>query len=187
MRKRYWFLLSTVLIGIVFLLVERYSHQASHTLIADDENEAEFYGEQLVSRQYNPEGRLQHTIVAAHSANYPNRQLTEFTLPVITTADGEGQRWRIRSERGHLNDESQHLHFNDLVELRSLDDDDPLQMTTDFMRYHIEPQHADTDHPVRMQRRDSVTTSVGLHLDIPQQLLQLHSEVTTHHVPVSQP
>ena len=187
MRKRYWLLLSTMIIGIVFVLVERFTHQANHALSADDQSEAEFYGEGLVSRHYNQEGRLQQTIIAEQSASYPSQQRTEFTLPQITTVDDGGQQWHIRSNYGHLNDETQHLHFNDQVMLHSLEEDNPIQMTTDFLRYRIQSQQADTHYPVRLQNRDSVTTAVGLQLDIPQQQLQLHSEVTTHHVPVTHP
>ncbi|MBE0483118.1 MAG: LPS export ABC transporter periplasmic protein LptC [Bacterioplanes sp.] len=187
MRKRYWLLLSTLLFGAALLFVERYTHQASDRLVGEDTDEAEFFGEQLINRYYNREGRLQQTIIASQSASYPQRQVTEFILPEIATTDDQGQDWHIRSEHGHLNETEQQLHFKQQVIVRSLDDHNPMRLTTDFLLYHVDQQHANTDEWVRLQSRDSETTAIGLHLDIPQQHLQLHSEVTTRHVPVSRP
>lgn len=187
MRKRYWLFLSTLIFGSILFFADRFTHQASYALVNDDEHEAEFYGEQLINRHYNRNGYLQQTMVAEQSAHYPHRQVTEFSMPQVTTADNDGQHWHLRSDRGHLSDAEQRIHFNDNVTVRSLDDDDPIQMTTHFLVYQIDTQQADTDKPVRLQSPHSVTTATGLHLNIPQQQLLLHSEVSTHHAPASKP
>lgn len=187
MRKRYWLLLSTVLFGAALLFVERYTHQASDRLVGETLDEAEFFGEQLINRHYNRDGQLQQTIIAAQSASYPQRQITEFIQPEIVTTDDEGQDWYIRSDHGHLNETDQQLHFKQEVVVQNLDDHNPMRLNTDFLLYDINLQQANTNEWVHLQSRDSTTTATGLHLDIPHQHLQLHSEVTTHHVPVSRP
>lgn len=182
MRKRYLFLVLAFTFGLALHMVEQYTSTiASNTTPETDIEEAEYYGEQLIHRQYDESGKLQQTLTARESRYYPETGVTHFTAPALTSQDQQ-EGWQIDAKKGHLSDQSTHLYLEDNVRISSLGDaDDFLLLETDQLNFHSGQGNATTDAPVTIRSQQGTTRAQGLSMNIDDQRLILKSDVRTRY------
>lgn len=182
MRKRYLFLVLVFTFGLALHMVEQYTSTiASSTTPETETEEAEYYGEQLIHRQYDEKGQLQQTLTAKESHYYASAGITHFVAPALTSQDKQ-EGWQIDARKGHLSDNSTHLYLEENVRISSLGDaSDLLLLETDRLNYHSGQGEATTDAAVTIRSEQGTTHAKGLSMNIDNQRLILKSDVRTRY------
>ena len=93
MRKRWLLLIIAAFLGLALLAVDRYTSQLTPGGTDESVREADYYGSQLLSRQYNADGQLAQTFTAAESTHYPGIQSTFFSQPQLEMRAEDGEQW----------------------------------------------------------------------------------------------
>lgn len=183
MRKRYLLLLVTLTFGAALLAVDRYSASWEYSSSERSANEPDYYGDGLISRRFDAQGVAIQTLKAASSAHYPDTRHTEFQQPFIVALDQQSTHWQIRAQSGRLSDGEQRLTLQQDVEIRTLDSQEAVRISTDELHYDIEQQIASTERPVRIDNQRIQITAIGMTLDLKRQRMRFHREVNTQYDP----
>ena len=186
MRKRYLLLILTLFFGLALLAVDRYTQDFTRPGLSEQQShEADYYGKQLYSRQYDASGRLSQTFTAAESTHYPQTRSTLFSRPVVVTTDADGDTWQVTAAEGTLSDHEHLLHLQQNVEIRPQQpqDNDNLLIRTNSLTYNDQTQIATTADPVTITSTRTTLTAVGMSMDIPRQHLEFNAQVNTRYVP----
>ncbi len=186
MRKRYLLLLLTLIFGLALLAVDRYTQEQTPPLSELQNHEPDYYGEGLYNRQYDSNGELQQTFVAARSTHYPQTKSTLFTGPLLMSDDDDGQTWQVNAREGTLQDNEQSLRLIGQVEIRPLDPADAaddILVETSILTYHSRQQLAETDQPVTITSPQTHINATGMTLDIARQRMEFKSQVDSRYVP----
>ncbi|MEC7546518.1 MAG: LPS export ABC transporter periplasmic protein LptC [Pseudomonadota bacterium] len=182
MRKRYLLLLVTVLFGLAFLAVDRYTRDITGESSELTVREADYYGEVLFSRRYEDDGTLADTFYAATSKHFPDGDLTVFTEPHLLVS-GQND-WVLTADEGVMQGNSQRLKLSGNILIRPVDTNDPTRLETSRLTYHIDQKLAETDELVTMTGEHSRMTGTGMLLDATRQRLELKTGVRTTYEPV---
>lgn len=181
MRKRYLFLVVAFTFGMVLHMVEQYTTGVSNEFSEVTQEEAEYYGERLIHRQYGDNGLLQQTMTAQESEYFSERGLTLFTQPAIVGQNVDGN-WQINAAQGEVSDHSSQLALSGNVTIQSIArDPDFLIVETSELTYHPERGEARSSQPVTLRTRWGVTKASGFSMDTSSQRLTLQSNVRTHY------
>ena len=181
MRKRYLFLVVACTFGLVLHMVEQYTTGVASNLTELTREEAEYYGERLIHRQYNPEGLLQQTMTAQQSEYFGEQGLTRFTAPAIVGQDESGN-WQINAAQGELSDHSSQLALSGGVQIQSTASaPDYLMVETSELTYQSDSGEASSDQHVTLRTPWGVTTADGFYMDTSSQRLTLKSNVRTRY------
>lgn len=186
MRKQYVVLALALLAGIGLLNLDRVREAPLVTTpVANDAEEADYYGEQLYQRQFNASGQLEQSFRAASLQHFPLSAISHFTQPHIITTGDDGKTWQIDALKGEAADQDKLLTLQQQVEIRSLSPapDEQILITTDWLRYHSGLQTATTDAPVLIRHPATLTTATGMTLNVAERTLYLHHQVNTRYVP----
>lgn len=187
MRKRYLLLVLTILLGFALLAVDNYTQETSAPLSESQTAEPDYYGEVLFSRRFNEVGSLEQNFSAQRSTHFPNTQNTVFDGPVIQTQDEDGSYWQVEAQQATMNDQDELLRLRRNVEIRPLKTSNQARnnvvINTESLDYFTHQQVAQTQDPVTIQNSQTHITATGMRLDLTTQRMELHSEVSTHHVP----
>ncbi len=187
MRKRYWFLVFVALIGFGLSEVDRYTRKQPVAADELQQQEPDYYGEQLINRQFNNRGELTQTFTAARMNHMPARQLSEFEQPLITASSDTGQLWHISANRAEMPDNDNGMTFIGNVEVRPQDVDprDDVLIETERLRYDSRQQMAETALPVEITSLNTHITATGMRLDLQNQQLHFEQQVNTRYAPQS--
>ncbi|WP_430461383.1 LPS export ABC transporter periplasmic protein LptC [Thalassolituus sp. LLYu03] len=184
MRKRYLLLLLTLVFGLALLAVDRYTEDFVPSLTEQQSLEPDYYGEGLLNRQYDKDGGLNNTFVAAASTHFPFSKLTEFATPVLMTRDEDGKEWQVTALSGRVNDNDHMLYLKGQVEIRPMDDAaDPLLVQTDSLSYNSKTRIAETADPVTITSAQTVIQATGMIMDLDRQRIEFSQQVNTRYVP----
>ena len=186
MRKRYLLLLLTLFFGLALLAVDRYTLEQAPALSELQNHEPDYYGEGLHNRQYNSDGELQQTFVAARSTHYPQTGSTLLSEPLLMSEDDDGQTWQVNANEGTLLDNEHSLRLIGDVKIRPLnpaDAADDLLIETSTLTYHSRQQLAETDQPVTITSPQTHINATGMTLDIARQRMEFKSQVDSRYVP----
>ena len=186
MRKQYLVITLALLAGIVLLNLDREREAPVAAVPVVNENEeADYYGDQLYRRVYNASGQLEQSFRTASLQHFPQSAVSHFTQPSIITTSEDGKTWQIDAQTGETQDKDERLTLRQQVEIRSLNapTDDQILITTDWLNYDAGQQLATTDAPVVIRHPATLTEATGMTLDVTGRSLQLHHQVNTRYVP----
>ena len=186
MRKHIVVLTLALLAGIVLLNLDRVREAPVAAVpVANEHEEADYYGEQLYRRQYNASGQLEQSFRTASLQHFPLSAVSHFTQPSIITTSDDGKTWQIDAQTGEAQDKDERLTLRQQVEIRSLNapTDDQILISTDWLNYDARQQLATTDAPVVIRHPATLTEATGMTLDVTGRSLLLHHQVNTRYVP----
>lgn len=189
-RKRSLFIFACVLGALGYFLIDSIEQPTitpSSPVLGDEE--ADYYGEGIIYRQYGTDGRLQQTLTSQSTEHFPAAQITQFTQPFIITTNDNNKSWQIQSATGSLFDKEQLVKLVGEVEIQPLNPEPgrELLLRTDLLRYYTKTQLAETERPVEITNPRSYITAVGMELSVPDEVLKLNQQVKTRHVSPSHP
>lgn len=167
------------------LKVSTHTHQHDHI---------DAIGKHLMLHRFDDQGVLKHTMYSSASEHYAVSKETHFVSPVIITNeqyssddDNPEDGWQISAQTGIADDANEHVTLKDKVIAKpsqgrptSLE---AVTITTEQLDYHTIKGIVMTDLPVRIESDQSVTTAIGMTLDINQQTLTLHQRVKSRYDP----
>lgn len=185
MRKRYLLLAMTILFGLALLAVDNYTQEDNAPLSERQSSEADYYGEILLNRQFDEQGRLQQSFSAQRSTHYPLTNSTVFNGPIIQIQDEEGEYWQVTSQEGSMNDKEHLLRLRHQVEIHPLQSNQKNDVTikTESLDYFTKKQLAETDLEVTIDSAQSRITAIGMRMDMKRQRMELNAKVNTRYVP----
>lgn len=151
-------------------------------------------GKHLMLHRFDDQGTLKHTLYSSASEHYAVRKETLFTSPVIITNEqyspddnNPEDGWQISAQTGIADDANEHVILkNNVIAKPSQGRPTSLEaitITTEQLDYHATEGIIMTDLPVRIESDQSVTTAIGMTLDINQQTLTLHQRVKSRYDP----
>ncbi len=161
------------------------AQQARQELRSAQGEESDYYGDGLVNRQYDKEGRLEQSFAAAKSAHYASTASTFFEGPLISAQDSNGRTWQIRAEKGSMKDKTREIILQNQVVIEPLNtpEAEQVQVETNELFINLQNKSAQTDKAVRISNANSVTTGMGMSFSVPEQILELHQQVRTQYAP----
>ncbi|MAD45637.1 MAG: LPS export ABC transporter periplasmic protein LptC [Oceanospirillaceae bacterium] len=185
MRKRWLLLIIAAFLGLALLAVDRYTSQLTPGGTDESVREADYYGSQLLSRQYNADGQLAQTFTAAESTHYPGIQSTFFSQPQLEMRAEDGEQWQVSATEGTLADEDEILKLVNNVVIRPLDAaaNSNLLITTTQLTYNHSTGIAHTDKPVTITSDRGELRAIGMRMDIPAQHIRFNAEVNSRYEP----
>lgn len=136
-------------------------------------------------RQYSEQGSLHYVLTSGSITHYPHNDTTLLNRPVMTSYSKPGEVFRSVSENGKLLPGNKDLELWDDVVMTQTraDTDETVRMTTDFITLYSEQEKADTDRPVLITSKNTVTRATGMTALYGQGIIQLKSRVRGVHEP----
>lgn len=189
-NKRMVVLAVSVIAGVAYFFLNTYEENMPTVQSPKHENEeADYYGEHIVFKQYSSNGRLQQSLTSEHTEHFPNAQISKFEAPLVQTTSKEGNIWQIVSRYGEVKDQDSLVTLTDDVEIQPLNaaKGEHILIETQLLHYHTEEQLATSDLPVKITGEHTVITGTGLSFLVPTEILKLNQQVKTHYVPLRQP
>ena len=185
MRKRWLLLIITAFFGLALLAVDRYTSELTPAGADQADNEPDYYGEKLISRQYSDEGIQSQKFTADSSSHYPGIGNTYFSQPEFTVLDEEGSQWLISAVEGPMTDADKTLQLINDVKIRPLDTaaNHNLLIRTERLTYHHSTGIAETDQLVTITSDRANMTAVGMRMDVPAQHIRFNAEVNSRYEP----
>lgn len=185
MNKRTLLLISLLaLIALLVLWQPWQQEQETPVQIELEQQTPDFTAENLVTRIYEPNGRLSHRIRAAHMAHFSQQNLTELTLPVYITnienqPEGTTELWQVKASEGRFYNDDK-LELITKVELTNLSNIGYIRnINTDYLAIDLKTQQMYTESPVIISGPQFLIRGIGLTVDIESQQLELVQHVET--------
>lgn len=185
MKRRIWVIL-VVLFGAGALLVWRPFVEPDDSLrpVRDSKVQPDFTATGLVTRVYEPDGRLAHRIEAASMAHFSQLGLTELQQPryIVYPSDGSAT-WQVTASFGSFYDD-QTLVLEQNVVIKSLTESDYIEeITTDYLVVNMVTETMSTEQPVTIRGVNFVVRGNGMNADLYAERLELTRHVETiYHV-----
>jgi lipopolysaccharide export system protein LptC len=109
-------------------------------------------------------------------AHYPEDDTTEILSPIATFTDNETEIWVISSNKATTQGKGEDILLTDNV-IISREDRDDIEILTEELHIDTEQNTAYTDVAVAIRSPYGETNSVGLHADLADKTINLHSRV----------
>lgn len=185
MRKRYLALGFLLLIGFGLTEVDRYTRKQPQQANAPQDQEPDYYGEQLINRQFNAQGELTQTFTAQRMNHLPGSKLSEFEQPLIHASGENEQPWTVSARQAQMPDGGNVMIFIDDVEIRPLnaEPDQDVLIETQWLRYDSRKEFAETEQPVTVTSLTTQLSATGMRLDLRNQQLTFKQQVNTRYAP----
>ena len=151
----------------------------------DIRQDADYFLVDAEIRQYSEQGSLDYSLTSSSITHYPHNDTTLLNQPVMTSYSKPGEVFRSTSESGKLlpGDKDIELWDNVVMTQTKLRDDETIRMTTDFITLYSEQEKAETDRPVLITSKNTVTRAIGMTALYGQGIIQLKSRVRGVHEP----
>jgi len=113
-------------------------------------------------RRFNTDGVLQHTLVAAKMAHFPDDESTEVTKPRLSYH--RTPPLHITADTAWLDKDGKHVRLNDNVRIlrENLDERPPTEIRTSLLHVVPDDELAHTDVPVKIVQGLTVLNGTGL-------------------------
>ncbi|RKZ87664.1 MAG: LPS export ABC transporter periplasmic protein LptC [Gammaproteobacteria bacterium] len=121
-------------------------------------------------------GKPTRIISGKEIAHYPEDDTTEITSPIAKFTDKETEVWVISSNKGTTQGEGEDLFLTGNVIINREDRDD-IELLTEALHINTKQNTAYTDLAVTIKSPYGETNSVGLHADLADETINLHSRV----------
>lgn len=190
MKKSYLFIAFVIALGLGVIAVERATQDVPIVFSNESIDEPDFYGTGLTMRNYNEAGMLKQSLTSAKAVHSPNTEQLTFEAPVAISTDDQGRPWKIASRSGVMNEKEDSVTFIGQVLIEPINPsniDEQVLFETEKLHYLQKTQIAQTDEAVRITNPTTVITATGMTFDMAKQVMNLHQQVNTRHVPPPAP
>ena len=182
MRKRYLLLVFAAIFGLSLLAVERYTTELTAPESEVVSDEPDYYGEQLSHRRYGADGKVEQRLQAQASEHFDSSGESHLKSPVVISGNSPEQSWQASADSGVIRDSDTEVRLQGNVLLQSLQQQNPVSISSDSMTYSPDQAIATTNDWVTITNGNSETTSKGLTVDTQRQRLEFKEQVTTRYV-----
>ena len=125
-------------------------------------------------------GKPARIISGKEMAHYPEDDTTEIIFPVATVTNNETDIWIISSNKATTQGKGEDIFLTGNVIITREDRDD-VDLLTEALHINTKQNTAYTDLAVTIKSPYGETNSVGLHADLADETINLHSRVRGHY------
>lgn len=189
-RSTFMVLLGLGAAGIALLVMDQRSGPSAlpDMVPQTDQQDADFFMEQVEVEQYRPDGSLEYVLHADGVQHFEEDARTRLDQPRLTLHQDDQPPWFASARDGVLRRplagaSEETLTLRDEVELeQTLPDGDWVRLTTPSLRVYPRRQYAETDQDVMIDSLIGRTTATGLEGDLQ---LGIINFLSTGEAPVS--
>jgi len=147
-----------------------------------EDNAIDFYATNAHTLQYQIEGTLHYEMTADKVEHLKASEITLLSQPDLLIFRGTPLPWHVRSERGEVSPQGDHVELIDAVRVERTDAKGrPTILTTSRLSVLPEKEYAETQQPVKIVAANGVTTAVGMKAYLDDSRMHLLSSVRGQH------
>lgn len=138
---------------------ESFAQQSS----SSSENDIDFYVIKAKSTQFQPDGKLAHSMTSEKLEHLKSSDITLLSKPDLLLYRGTELPWHVQSERGEVAPEGTQVELIDAVRVARTDAKGrPTILTTSRLTVFPDKEYAQTEQAVRIEAANGVTTAQGM-------------------------
>lgn len=126
------------------------------------------------TRQFGENGQLQYQLNTVRSEHYENEQRFDLLSPVVTAHQETRSPWVLTAEKGVVTEKDKKMLLSGQVLAEQiLNDNMHNKIATPELTFHFEKKFAETDKPVTLTTPESLTTGIGMTVELERGLYKL--------------
>lgn len=169
-------------IGFMIMMDEESSRRSSSAV--EVVRGVDYFIQNAHSKSFDKKGSLTSTLTVSEFNHFPNKALSELTSPSMVSYESDGSTLTANSNKGRLFDKDNRLQLDEAVKVEhNSSTGETSILTTSTLTLLKAGNIAETDVPVTISSRGSITQADGIRVDFKARTTELSSNVKgTYHV-----
>lgn len=164
----------------------RLAEAPPHDALPDLARQADAYLADFEVTIMDPAGKVYQILEGERMIHFVGSHISEVTRMHLIVYDRQGTPWYARSERGLVNDETEHVTLVGNVEIDHVDiHGRPLRVRTDDLQLDTQLRSAATNRAVSITHHGGTTRGTGLRASLVDGTLSLLADVRGEYVPIT--